>query len=166
LITPFAAVKATPTRWDLLALSSSELIRRKAGLPQLLCVVPPLAGAISHGMFKAELGDRSSRPLGDRSSRPLRYTSPFQVLATNQRDVQIVEEPLLWFSDGTHTPPDLPTEEQLGAALQWWKQEKIINKGGGVSAALGAGSRAVWPSGKQRAAKGKRPARFDETESD
>ena len=148
-LTPFSAVKATPTRWDLLELLLAELTRSAAGHPNLLCVVPPLAGALAHGLLKAELGACGSGPL--------RYWSPYEVLASNLSGVQSLPRPPLWFEDGTLAPPRLPTEAELAALLRWWLQHRVV-KGERCLAARGAGAKAVLPSGTKR--KAKRPKRL------
>lgn len=145
-------MRATPTRWDLLLLCRAELVRRSAGHPQLLSAVPPLAGAVAFGLLKAELGRDGKGEL--------RYTSPHQVLTSNLGGLQEVEEPPLWFEDGTHSPPRLPTPDELEAADRWWDNRRTVNQRSSTTATLGAGSAAVLPPGQKRA--GKRPARLVE----
>ena len=179
LLTPFAAVKATPTRWDLVELCSVELVRQLAGESQLLCAVPPLAGAIAYtqgiklgpcapcaalayaipwasipdgryGMLRAELGRDGKGPH--------HYTSPYQVLASNLGDVQTVSKPQLWFEDSTLSPPRLPMPAELAPVTGWWRGRKTSNQRSSTTATLGAGSAAVMPCGQKRS--GKRPLRL------
>ena len=119
-----------------------ELVRKLAGHSQLLCVVPPLAGAIASGLLKAELGRNGSLAL--------QYTSPYQILTSNLRDVRTLEKPPLWYEDSTLSPPRLPTPEELAELLHWWNREKTSNQRGSTTAALGAGSGAVLPPGQRR----------------
>ena len=139
-------MKATPTRWDLAALCSAELVRQAAGHPQLLSVVPVLAGAIAYGFLRAELGCNAT-------AAALRYTSPYNVIAANKKNVQPVETPPLWFEDGTAHPPRLPSHTELAALLAWWERERTSNARSSTTAALGSGAAAVLPPGQKRAGK-------------
>ena len=131
-------------------------MRERAGHPVLLCVVPPLAGAVENGMLKAELGLNSSTVL--------RYTSPFNVLLANLQGVASLPLPPLWFEDSTSIPPHIPSQAVFDAVEQWWLANKAVNKGGAVSAATEAGSATLVTPGTKR--HGKRPQRLVQEDSD
>ena len=140
----------------MIELCTAELVRVEAGHPRLLCVVPPLAGAIAHGLLKAELGPKGTATL--------QYTSPYRMLASNLAEVGELERPPLWFDESTASPPRLPTEAELRKVLLWWHQNKTVNRGDAATAAMGAGSRAVLPRGSRR--KPARPRRLVEEEEE
>ena len=146
-------MRATPTRWDLLSLCEVELARQAAGHPPLLCAVPPNAGHLKHNMLQEELG-----PYGTGEHR---YTSPYEVLASNLKGVTTIPRPPLWFVDSTTSPPQLPTEPELRQVLAWWERNKTSKRGDAPSAKLAAGSSQVL-SGDAAQRPSKRPRRLVE----
>lgn len=146
-LTPYAGVKATPLRWDLLTLCRVEAERAKICSTPLLSVVASNAGAIASGLLQSELGTASAR-------LEQVWESPHTKLASNLAHTgEHLPPPPLWFPEQTTTPPRHPTHGECAAATEWWHlyaAGRRSDKGGIPSAARSTGSSTVMPPAAKR----------------
>ena len=135
-LTPFAGVRATITRWDLLTLWRLEQHRRRADAAPLLCIVEPNVGAQKNGYLVKELG-----LLGSPHPPPQSWSSPHVALSGHLAtacELLPNPPPLVWMAEATTTQPRDPSDSELELLHTWYQSIGKRRKRGGPQSALSA----------------------------